>query len=262
MKQEGEKTEQGVVKIRIDGIAACYHKNGDWSVVFICDETHELNFYDQRQLNRISLKGAEFIRITAENTTKPTEPAKGEEHDGLNFCKTFNLTADYAHDRGVKPTHRERDRNCNCTLMTIKDAVFYMAEQTDKKYDSVLDVVSPAGDKDENNKPADFVANAVGAEITMPAGSWLRIETNEGLVKRYQISGYEELRLFFDNNCHSGKCDSESDFKMYYKHFKDAVEPDRKFKVKQSGVTLKTPGRTNCYPVFVSKLIDAVEVSE
>lgn len=252
------------VKIHFEGLAACCYNGKNWEVVFICDDTHVLNFYDTRAMNKTSLRKAKRINIRAEGSVVPRKPFATETEESLNFNKVFNMTASYSHDKGVK---RKRGNNgfdqnrVDNIMMTLENAFFFSAEQTDKKYDSVELI----NDEPTKEYHVGYVANVVGAKIVLGGAGRVEVavEGVENSSVTYDLGEGEILNLIFDNNCETGKCHQESDFRMYYNFLEDKNDDrnkKREFEVKidenvepfDENKMLANPGRVNCYPVRIS----------
>jgi hypothetical protein len=248
------------VKIYFRGLAACQFNGEGWEVGFVCDETHKLNLYDRRGLNGVSLSGATGINIRAEGAVVPRKPCATADEGAFDFKKVFNLTGNYAHANGAVPKNPDSpDQNgMHNVRMTIDNAFFFSAEQTDKKYKTVESIDGrPTGRKHN----VGYVIDEVGAMIVFPKSGSIKIEAAgaESFVKSYLLKPGDLLTLVFDNNCETGKCHRNSDFYMYYNMFEDKENKMRKFEVEIDGNVapfdkdgeIKTPGRVNCYPVRV-----------
>jgi len=94
------------VKIYFKGLAACHHNGSNWEVFFICDKTHELNFYDTGSLRRTSLKKAKSINIKAEGSVVPRKLSAAQDEE----CrKSFRYDGGlFAQQRRAKKTERRR----------------------------------------------------------------------------------------------------------------------------------------------------------
>lgn len=184
--------------------------------------------------------------------------------ESLDFNKVFNMTAAYSHDEGVKRKLGSNDSSENRVdniMMTLENAFFFTAEQTDKKYDSV-ELINDQPTKEHN---VGYVTDVVGAKIVLSGAGKVEIEAEgvENPPETYDLGEGEILNLVFDNNCETGKCHQESDFRMYYNLLEDSKDErnkKREFEVKINeniepfdvNETLLTPGRVNCYPVRIS----------
>jgi len=263
------------IKIHFKGLAACHYNGSNWEVFFVCDKTHLLNFYDISSSSpKISLSKAKSINIKAEGSVVPRRLSAAQDEECRDFEKVFDMTAAYSHNNGVRRKQSGAESagdQTDCVKLTLENAFFYSVEQTDKKYTSIELV---------NNRPTGFkrdigyVTNVVGATIVFDGTGQLKVEVDGVTIHSddYDSDSGKLLELVFDNNCASGKCHQDSDFRMYYNLLEDKTDESnkkREFEVKvdenvkpfdKNGLVM-TPGRVNCYPVRISDemLLDSIE---
>jgi hypothetical protein len=246
------------VKIYFRGLAACQFNGKEWEVGFVCDETHKLNLYDRRGLSVISLREANNIKILAEGAVVPRKPCATADEGAMDFSKVFDMTGTYSHRMGVnrKPPGGTSENEMRNVLMTLNNAFFFNAEQTDKKYKTVELIDG----KLVRKRKVGYVSDEVGAMIVFRGSGRLMIEGNDvPPIPPFDIDEGDLLTLVFDNNCETGKCHRNSDFYMYYNMFEDKEDKNRTFEVEIDGDVapfdkdreIKTPGRVNCYPIRV-----------
>lgn len=236
------------LKITIEGLCVSYYEQGQWTVVFLCDEKHPLKFTHPAggfENVRLYVPGRDVVaRFTAAGLAAVGQP-KGDD-----FTAIFNLAADYAHGPD-KLVRRRRSQGTSLVTLIVPDSTLSSVKRTDQPY-FVQEV------KDRPGTPVELigtVADKVLLEVGADEPVSLGIYDQGSQLEQFDLKASAgSIDLELNNDCDGG-CDY-NDFIHIYEAFMDK-EDDKMFvagqiKPKRQGTkSLMSADQGNCDPTVI-----------
>ena len=249
------------IKITLKGLSIVYLVENIWKIVFICDNTHPINFKwkknDEQWSNPITLAPVrtdpkkQVIRTIIIDMKEPKPLTQVLDYPP----EMFDFTAEYAHKNGI---NWNDSGELDLAYMSMPNATLRTSGLSKDPYqikiaESLSSTASIIGQ----------VTRKLEANIEINSGGSIQIVTDDGIeaTPPLPFESGTNYSLYFNNDCDKSTKDL-NDFNKYYSLIEDAVDRTIKFSAGEKTFSaisemffindleafIMTPGETNCDP--------------